>query len=76
MFIFRLKNPSLETLQLMNRTKTWKVITIILHKSCVAVMFLIVRPPSKFDFSNNFVQESSTVIQNFKSWQRGKLGRL
>lgn len=66
--IFRLKDPSLETLQLINKTKTWKVITIILQKSCVALVFSIVRPPSKFDFCNNFVQESSTDKQNFKSW--------
>ena len=68
LFILCLKNLNLETLQLTNKTKTWKAITIILHKSCVAPVFLMVKQPSKFDFSDSFVQESSTDIQNCKSW--------
>ena len=62
LFIFCLKNLSLETLQLTNKTKTWKAITIILHKSCMALVFLIVRPPSKFDFSDNFVSKNPAQI--------------
>ena len=64
-FIFCLKNLSLETLQPTNKTKTWKAIhvTIILHKIlCGPLVFLIVRPPSKFDSSDNFVSKNPAQI--------------